>query len=108
MRNSRTTIQDRIAAHKRRGEAKNIIAIAVRKRPELVAIMDKARREPAYVPDEERRRRRRFVGELRERIVVAYGEPLKQFYLSGTISQVLMDDLFPEDAPPQSRADIDD
>ena len=97
----------KIEAHKKRGEAKNVIAIAVRNRPELVEIMDKTRREPAYVSDEERKRRRRFVAALRERIVEAYGEPLKQFYLPGTITMVLMDDLFPEEEEPKRRADID-
>lgn len=93
----------KIEAHKKRGEAKNIIVIATRNRPELREIMDQARRGPSRVSDDEHKRRRRFVSELRAGIIEAYGEPLKQFYLPGAISAALMDDLFPEEETSSRR-----
>jgi hypothetical protein len=96
----------KLEAHKKRCEASNIIAIAVRRKPELGQIIESSRRPAEKVSDAERTKRVRFVTMLRERIVEAYGEPLKQYYLPGTISQVLLDSLFPETEPENVRKDI--
>jgi hypothetical protein len=94
-------------AHKRRGEARTIIFVATEKRPALRTLMNSVKRPVEVVPDDVRRKRVRFVAELRDQIIAAYGEPLKQFWLPGTISQVLLETLFPEtEEEGESRKDI--